>query len=129
MSGAEFALSLPAMIIMAISGIQPNWELPVWFVILPVAFFLMPIIGAGFVVGSVIAAFTPGAPIWKGALVGIGVAIGAAMIVGVAISIAWRLPPALIAIHYVGYIGLAAIALYGVFVAIRRIGRNAATSD
>lgn len=129
MSGVEFALSLPSMIIMAISGIQPNWELPVWFVILPVAFFLVLIIGAGFVVGSVIAAFTPGAPIWKGALVGIGVAIGAAMIVGVAISIAWRLPLALIAIHYVGYIGLAAIALYGVFVAIRRIGRNAATSD
>ena len=81
--------------------------------------------------GIVIAAFTPGAPIWKGALVGIGVAIGAAMIVGVvfAISIALHLHPFPIAIYYVGCIGLAAIALYGAFVAIRRIGRNAATSD
>lgn len=84
MPGAESALPLPAIIIMAISGIQHSFGIPGWFVIFVVAFFLFLIIGAGCVVGAVIAAFTPGAPAWKGALVGIGVVTGAAMVVGIA---------------------------------------------
>ena len=130
MPGAASALPLPAVTIMAISGIQHSLGSG-WIIIYPVVPILLFIIGAGCAVGSVIAALNPAVPVWKGAVAGTGVAIGAAMTIAavIGISIALPFPPIPIGIYYVGYIALVAVAISVIYIIIRRIRRHPATSD
>lgn len=88
------------------------------------------IIAIGFVggfVGAFIAACTPNAPVWKGALVGIGVTAGAVIVViaGIGLAMAMNFPPIPDGMWAVGWAGLATIAVGSAVVIIRRIGRNA----
>ena len=112
----------------AIAAIQHSFG-PLWDIVRIMAVFAalisLGLLLAGGIVGIVIAALTPNAPVLKGALVGIGVAAGVVVIAGIGLAIAAVFHPTPTAMWLVGLAGLITASVCTAVLIIRRIGRNA----